>query len=139
MVHELPLLAYVEQLCDVCITTKYRHAAFPKQAKYRVYKPLELIHGHLCSPITPATLGGRRYILLLVDDATKYMWVAFLIEKSNAAKSIKKIQAAAKNKCGRKLRVFRTDNDSEFTSASFAKYFVDQGVEWHHSAPHTPQ
>jgi hypothetical protein len=52
-------------------------------------------------------------------------------------KSIKKIQAAAENKCGRKLRVFRTDNGDEFMLASFAEYFASQGVEWHHSAPHT--
>jgi hypothetical protein len=44
-----------------------------------------------CSPITPATPGGQHYILLLVDDATRYMWVAFLVEKSNAPKSIRKI------------------------------------------------
>jgi transposase InsO family protein len=35
--------------------------------------------------------------------------------------------------------VFRTNNDGEYTSASFAEYFANQGVERHHSAPHTPQ
>jgi transposase InsO family protein len=35
--------------------------------------------------------------------------------------------------------VFGTDNSGQFTSASFAEYFAGQGVEWHHSAPHTPQ
>jgi hypothetical protein len=35
--------------------------------------------------------------------------------------------------------VFRTDNGGEFTSAYFAEYLADQGVERHHSAPHTPQ
>jgi transposase InsO family protein len=53
--------------------------------------------------------------------------------------SIKKIQAAMEDKCGRKLKVFHTDNGGEFTSASFTKNFVGQDVEWHHSTPHTPQ
>jgi transposase InsO family protein len=67
------------------------------------------------------------------------MWAAFLAEQSSAPESIKKIQAAAENKCERKLRVFRIDNGGEFTSASFTEYCADQGVERHHSAPHTPQ
>jgi hypothetical protein len=107
-------LAHVEQLCDVCVITKHPRAPFPKQAKYRADKPLELVHSDLCGPIKPTTPGGRRYILLLVDDATRYMWAAFLIEKSSAPESIKKIQVAAENKCGRKLRVFCTDNSGEF-------------------------
>jgi transposase InsO family protein len=139
MVRGLPQMAHVEQLCDVCVITKHRHAPFPKRANYRVDKPLELVHGDLCGPITPATPGGRLYILLLVDDTTRYMWAAFLAEKSGASESMKMIQAAAENKCGRKLRVFRTDNGGKFTSTSFIEYFVDQRVEWHHSAPHTPQ
>jgi hypothetical protein len=133
MVRGLPQLAHIEQLCDVYITTKHRHAPFPKQAKYRVEKPLEFVHDDLCGPMMPATQGGRRYILLLVDDATRYMWAAFLAEKSTTLESIKKIQVAAENKCGRKLKVFRTDNSGEFTSASFAEYFAGQGVERHHS------
>jgi transposase InsO family protein len=67
------------------------------------------------------------------------MWVAFLAEKSSSPESIKKINAAAENKGGRKLRTFRTDNSSEVTSVSFAEYFVDQSVERHHSTPHTPK
>jgi hypothetical protein len=35
-----PQLAHVEQLCDICVTTKHRHAPFPKQDKYRADKPL---------------------------------------------------------------------------------------------------
>jgi hypothetical protein len=57
-------------VCDVCITTEHRRAPFPKQVKYRADKPLELVHGDLCGPVTTATPRGRRYILLLVDDAT---------------------------------------------------------------------
>ena len=33
------------------------------------------MHGDLCGSVTPATPGGRRYFLLLVDDLSRYMWV----------------------------------------------------------------
>ena len=60
--------------------------------------------------MTPATLGGRRYFLLLVDDLSRYMWVMVLGSKGEAADAIRCLFAAAEEECGRKLRVLRTDN-----------------------------
>jgi hypothetical protein len=42
------------------------------------------MHGDLCGPVTPATPGGRRYFLLLVDDLSRYMWVVVLGSKGEA-------------------------------------------------------
>jgi transposase InsO family protein len=103
-----------------------------------VDKALELVHGDLCGPVKPATPGGRRYFLLLVDDATRYMWVVLLTAKSEASSAIKRIQAAVEKECGRKLRVLRTDNGGEFMVAEFVTYCADEGVTRHFSAPYTP-
>jgi hypothetical protein len=81
-----------------------------KQSKYSADKALELVHGDLSGPVKPATPGGRRYFLLLVDDATRYMWVLLLTAKSEASSAIKRIQAVVEKECGRKIRVLRTDN-----------------------------
>jgi hypothetical protein len=62
------------------------------------------MHGDLCGPVTPATPGGRRYFLLLVDDLSRYMWVVVLDSKGEAADAIRRAQAAAEAECGRKLR-----------------------------------
>jgi hypothetical protein len=53
-----------------------------------------MVHGDLCGPITPP---GRRFFLLLVDDATRYMWLTLLSMKGDAASAIK---AAAKLEVG---------------------------------------
>ena len=63
---------------------------FPKAAKYRAAKALELVHNDLYGPITPATNGGRRYFLLLVDDYSHYMWLQLLTSKDEAAEVIKR-------------------------------------------------
>ena len=99
---------------------------------------MELVHGDLCGPISPATPGGRRYFLLLVDDATRYMWVALLTTKGAAASAIKHLQAAAEKKSGKKLRTLHTDNGREFTVAEFAAHCAE-GIQRHYSAPYTPQ
>ena len=61
MVRGLPCLDHVEQLCDICVLTKQRRLPFPQPASFRAKERLELVHGDLCGPVTPATPGGRRY------------------------------------------------------------------------------
>jgi transposase InsO family protein len=139
MVHGLPPISHTEQFCDTCVLTKHRRRVFLKQSKYRADKALELVHDDLCGPVKPVTLGGRCYFLLLVDDATRYMWVVLLTAKSEASSAIKRIQAAVKKECGRKLRVLRTNDKGEFTAAEFIAYCADEGVTRHFSAPYTPQ
>jgi hypothetical protein len=73
MVRGLPPISHAEQFCDTCVLAKHRRGVFPKQSKYRADKALKLVHGDLCGPVKPATPGGRRYFLLLIDDATRYM------------------------------------------------------------------
>jgi transposase InsO family protein len=90
------------------------------------------VHGDLCGSVTPATPGGRRYFLLLIDDLSRYIWVVVLGTKGEATNVIRCVQAAAEAECGRKLHVLRIDNGSEFTVAEFASYYVDEGVQRHY-------
>jgi hypothetical protein len=48
------------------------------------------VHGDLCGPMTPATLGGRHYFLLLVDDLSRYMRVVVLGSKGQATNAIRR-------------------------------------------------
>jgi transposase InsO family protein len=139
MARGMPVVNHVEQVCDTCVTTKQRRRSFPAAAAYRAQNQLELVHGDLCGPVTPATPAGNRYILLLVDDATRFMWAVLLPSKDAAAEAIKKIKAAAEVESGRKLKVLRTDNGGEFTVAEFAAYCADEGIKRHFSAPYSPQ
>jgi hypothetical protein len=79
----------VEQFCDVCVLMKQRWVPFPEQSSFRAKERLELVHGDLCGLVKPATPGGRRYFLLLVDDLSRYMWVVVLGSKGEAADAIR--------------------------------------------------
>jgi transposase InsO family protein len=139
LVRGLPHIDHADELCDACLAGKQRRTPFPQQAKFRARRPLELVHGDLCGPITPQTPGGRRYILLLIDDRSRYMWVELLASKDQAARAIVKVQAAAEVECGHKLQVLRTDRGGEFTSATFYQHCEEAGVQRHLTAPYTPQ
>jgi transposase InsO family protein len=138
MVNGLPLIDRVSKLCDSCLAGKQRRAPFPKKANFRAEELLELVHGDLCGPITPATHGRRRFFLL-VDDNSRYMWLTLLSSKAEAAEAIKNFKALVEVETGKRLKVLRTDRGGEFTSVEFAQYCAGEGIGRHLTAPYTPQ
>ena len=60
MVHGMSYINHIEQFCDTCVVTKLKRRPFLRQASYRATEQLELVHGDLCGPVSPATPGGRR-------------------------------------------------------------------------------
>jgi transposase InsO family protein len=139
MVEGLPHVKQVNQICDGCMIAKQRRLPFPAQAEYRAEKPLDLWHGDLCGPISPATHGGKEFFLLLVDDYSRYMWLVLLKSKDEASAAIRKVQAAAEREKSLKLKALRTDRGGEFNSIEFAEYCEKQGIKHFRTAPYTPQ
>ncbi|CAA6659353.1 unnamed protein product [Spirodela intermedia] len=114
LVRGLPAVGPVDQLCEACLAGKQKRSPFPQQGEYRARRVLELVHSDLCGPIAPETPNGSKYFLLLVDDRSRYMWVAMLPSKDRAAVAIKEIKARAEGESGLKLGALRTDRGGEF-------------------------
>ena len=139
MVHWLPPIKHQEHLCDACLVAKQRRAPFPCATEYRATEPLELLHGDLCGPVSPPTPGGKGYIMLIVDDMSRYMWAALLQNKSDAEAAFKRLRAGVEKESGRSLRAFRTDRGGEFASVSFFDYCDNAGIKRHLTTPYSPQ
>ncbi|KAL8093109.1 hypothetical protein AgCh_035123 [Apium graveolens] len=73
--------------------SKQTRRPFPAKINYCANAPLELIHGDLCGPITPATSAGNRFFLFLVDDYSRVMWVYMWKSKEEAFCEFKKFRA----------------------------------------------
>jgi hypothetical protein len=110
MVLGMPIIRKgVEQICDGCVLGKQHRVPFPKQAKFRAEENLELVHADLCGQITPKSLGGASYFLLVVDDHSRLMWIELLKTKDQALECFKKIKARAEVESGNRLKGLRTD------------------------------
>jgi transposase InsO family protein len=139
LVRGLPAVEQPDQLCEACLAGKQRRSLFPEKAEYRAERILELVHGDLCGPISPATPSGNVYFLLLVDDKSRYMWVAPLPSKDRAAAAIKEIKMQAEGESGMKLGTIQTDKGGEFNSIEFGQFCAAEGVGRQHTAPYSPQ
>jgi hypothetical protein len=82
---------------------------------------------------------GNTYFLLLVDDLSRYVWVASIPSKDHAAATIKDIQARVKGESGLKLRVLHPYHKGVFTVTELMKYCATEVVHRQHIAPYSPQ
>nr|GEX57056.1 ribonuclease H-like domain, reverse transcriptase, RNA-dependent DNA polymerase [Tanacetum cinerariifolium] len=112
--------------------------AISQQAKYRSKTALDLIYGDLCGSISPPTPSGKKYIFLLVDDYSRYMWEYFLNSKDQAFGVFKEFKTRAKKEHGTKIKTFRTDRGGEFISNEFHKYCRENKIIRQLTAPYSP-
>lgn len=129
----------LEQICDGCVLGKQHRKSFPQKSNFRAQKNLELVHADLCGQITPKSIGGASYFLLVVDDYSRYMWVEMLKTKDQALVNFRKIKQRAETETGDKLKALRTDRGGEFTSILFETFCSQDGIKHYTTTPYSPQ
>lgn len=86
------------------------------------------MHTDLCGPTNFRSVQDDRYFILLIDDYSKMMWVAFLKEKLEAFEKFKIFKAKAETKSGLKLKCLRFDRGGELCSGEFNSFCEIHGI-----------
>ena len=139
MVIGLPEFKIESETCASCLLGKHARSPFPNATSYRATQALELIHGDLCGPISPPTAGKNRYIFVLIDDYSRYMWTILLKEKSEALDKFKAFKKVVEGETKTNIKTLRTDRGGEFTSNEFKLFCENYGISRHLTAPYSPQ
>nr|GFB33975.1 ribonuclease H-like domain-containing protein [Tanacetum cinerariifolium] len=85
----LPKFKYhKEHLCPSCEQGKRKRASHLPKPVPNSRQRLHLLHMDLCGPMRIASINGKRYILVIVDDYSRYTWVHFLRSKDEAPEVI---------------------------------------------------
>ena len=95
---------------------------------------LELLHVDLMGPTRMESMGGKRYIMVVVDDFSKYSWVEFLREKSEACEKMERVCKKLQNEKGIPIVKIRSDHGKEFENANL-KHFAMSMVLRKNSQP----
>ncbi|KAK1579816.1 hypothetical protein QYE76_018761 [Lolium multiflorum] len=110
--HGLPCVDHVDMLCDRGVVEKQRSAPYPRETTFEASEALELVHGDICGPISPATPSGNEYFMLVVDDLSQYMWIVLLKSKDQGLQAFEKIKEAGEVKA-RVKKSLRIDRGGE--------------------------
>lgn len=139
MVIGIPSIETEVKVCGSCLLGKQARQSFPKATTYRATKALELVHEDLCGPITPSTSAGNRYILVLIDDFSRYMWISLPKEKSDAFNKFKTFKLLVEQEAKMRIQTFRTYRGGEFVSQEINSFCNESGIKRHLTAPYSPQ
>ena len=102
--------------CEACIEGKACEKTHHRLYRRRAEKIMDLWHMDLIGPVRPATKGGKNYILTVIDDYSRFVFVALLCEKSEAKEELKILIKQKENETGMKLKAIRSDNGGEFAN-----------------------
>nr|GEV94323.1 retrotransposon protein, putative, Ty1-copia subclass [Tanacetum cinerariifolium] len=92
---------------------------------------------HLC--VWQTEKGGKRYMLTIIDDFSRKVWVFFLKHKNEVFPTFKEWKVLIKNQTRKKIKKLRTDNGLEFCEESFNALCQKYGIARHHTLVRTPQ
>jgi transposase InsO family protein len=127
-----------DENCRICFEGKITQITFPKNAS-RTENVLDLIHSDVCGPMNTQTPSGKRYILTLIDDCSRFTTIYLLKNKSEAFEKFKHFVEMVKTFFGKKPKVLRTDRGGEYMSIEFEEYLDAEGIQRNRTAPYTPQ
>ncbi|GJU11076.1 uncharacterized mitochondrial protein-like protein [Tanacetum coccineum] len=94
LVDGLPKFKYgKDHLCSACERGKSKKASHPPKLIPSDYSKLELLHMDLCDPMRVVSVNEKKYILVIVDDFSRFTRVYFLRSKDETPEIIKKFIA----------------------------------------------
>nr|GEV69370.1 retrovirus-related Pol polyprotein from transposon TNT 1-94 [Tanacetum cinerariifolium] len=103
LVQGLPMLKFEkDHLCSACAMGKSKKKSHKPKSEDTNQEKLYLLHMDLCGPMRVKSVNGKKYILFIVDDYSRFTWLKCLRSKDEAPcfiiKFLKMIQVRLKVK-----------------------------------------
>ena len=62
---------------DHCLVGKQHRVSFSSRSKKK-FEKLKLVYSDVCGPMDVETIGGNRYFVTFIDEATRKVWIYLL-------------------------------------------------------------
>jgi transposase InsO family protein len=92
-------------------------------------QPRQLLHMDTIDPSRDRSMRGKWYVLVIVDDYSRYSWVSFLESKDEVFEHFQRLALRLNNEHPNCLKAIQSDNRTEFRNASFDQFCLEYGVD----------
>lgn len=116
-----------DQICDACQLRKQIRSSFKVKNIVSTTKPLQLLHMDLFGPTRNASISGRKYVFVIVDEFSRFTWGIFLSHKDEALRNFEVFCKKVQRKKGYFMFSIRSDHGGEFESKAFENIFNVKG------------
>ncbi|GKB98344.1 retrovirus-related pol polyprotein from transposon TNT 1-94 [Tanacetum coccineum] len=140
IVNGLPKLKFVkDHLCSSCELGKAKRKSFHTKTTPSSKRRLQLLHMDLCGPMRVESINGKKYVLVIVDDYSRYTWTHFLRSKDETPKVLIDFLRLVQRGLHAQVRTVRTNKGTEFLNKTLHAYFAQEGIENQTSVAQTPK
>ncbi len=121
-------------VCEACTYGEGKQKPIKKYVKSRTNVPLERIYVDT-SELPYRSIGGSKFWIMVVDDATRYKWGYFVKSKDSLGETINGFIDSYKHEYN--IKFVRCDNAGE--NQVLKKICEERGIRLEWTAPNTPQ
>ncbi|GJT22537.1 retrovirus-related pol polyprotein from transposon TNT 1-94 [Tanacetum coccineum] len=100
---------------------------------------LHLLHMDLCGPMRVEIINGKKYILVIIDDYSRYTWTHFLRSKDETPQVLIDFLKLIQRGLQAQVITVRTDSGTKFLNKILHAYFKEEEIEHQTSTARTPQ
>ncbi|CAM8998987.1 unnamed protein product [Rhodiola kirilowii] len=129
-------------VCGDCQIGKQIKVPHKSTTQINTNRPLELLHIDLMGPMQVVSYSGKRYVLVCVDEFSRFTWSSFLREKSDAVQAFvqlcTQLEREREDKDEHIVKI-RSDHGKEFENAALADFCSKRGITQQFASPITPQ
>jgi transposase InsO family protein len=101
--------------------------------------PRQLLHMDTIGPSRVCYMRGKWYVLVIVDNYSRYSWVFFLERKDQVFEHFHLWTLRLNIEHPNCLKVIRSDNVTEFRNTFFDEFCLKHGIDQQFSTLHVPQ
>ncbi|GJT85149.1 putative ribonuclease H-like domain-containing protein [Tanacetum coccineum] len=140
LVRGLPRLKFEkDHLCFACQLGKSKKHTHKPKTENTNLEVLNTLHMDLCRPMRVQTINGKKYILVIIDDYSRFTWVKFLRSKDETPEVVIKFLKQIQVGLNKTVRNIRTDNGTEFVNKDLTDYYERVGIFHQKTVLRTPQ
>ena len=67
-----------DNFCEECVIAKHSNEPSGKGPRSRETLPMRIIHTDIFDPISPPTSSGKKYVITIIDDCSRFCEVHLL-------------------------------------------------------------
>nr|GEV53315.1 putative reverse transcriptase domain-containing protein [Tanacetum cinerariifolium] len=140
LVRGLPKLKFEKHhLRSACAMGKSKKKSHKPKSKDTNQEKLYLLRMDLCGPMRIENVNGKKYILIIVDDYSRFTWVKFLRSKDEAPDFIIKFLKMIQVRLKVPVRHIQTDNRTEFVNQTLCEYYEEVDISHETSVARSSQ
>ncbi|GJY88526.1 retrovirus-related pol polyprotein from transposon TNT 1-94 [Tanacetum coccineum] len=136
LVRGLPRLKFEkDHLCSACQLGKSRKATYKPKMINTITEVLHTLHMDLCGPLRVHSINGKKYILVIVDDYSRFTWVKLLRSKDETPVFVINLLKQLQVGLNKTVQFIRTDNGTEFVNKDLTDYYESIGTTHEKTPP----